>query len=176
MRVLVASASRHGSTHEVAERVAGELGVRGHDVQVREVIDVSTQDVERAQAVVLGSAVYEGRWQPAALNLARREADLLQARHVWLFSTGPLGADRATPPNADVGEVASDTGAIGHRVFGGRLQRDRLGWREKVSADLQGLPEGDHRDLGEIVAWADHVADELDRYEVADDRSGRPGT
>jgi len=163
MRVLVASASRHGSTHDVAERVAGVLGVRGHDVHVREVVDVSSSDVDKAQAVVLGSAVYQGRWLPAALHLVRRHADLLQARHVWLFSTGPLGEDHVAPPIADLGEALADTGAHGHHLFGGRIRRDRLGWKEKLSADLQGLPEGDFRDLREVQAWAAHVADELDR-------------
>ena len=78
VRVLVASGSRHGSTHDVAERVAGALSVAGHDVVVREVPDVTEEDVVAAEAVLLGSAVYEGRWLPEVLDLVSRQADLLR--------------------------------------------------------------------------------------------------
>lgn len=168
MTVLIASAGRHGGTHEVAELIADELRVRGHDVEVREVLDVCTHHVERARAVVLGSAVYQGRWQSAAVHLARRESGLLRERRVWLFSTGPLGDDRPVPPDADVAEVMADTGALGHEVFGGRLRREALDRPERTTADDQGLPDGDHRDLLRVRAWADHLAEELDRDAVLD--------
>ncbi len=169
MRVLIASAGRHGGTHEVAELIAGELREGGHDVEVREVLDVCTHHVERARAVVLGSAVYQGRWQSAAVHLARREAGLLRERRVWLFSTGPLGDDHPVPPpDADVAEVMADTGALGHEVFGGRLRREGLDRRERTTADEQGLPDGDHRDLLRVRAWADRLAVELDRGAVVD--------
>ena len=75
MRVLVSSASRHGSTDQVATRIALTLreGLPGDTVvdvlQAAEVSDASAYD-----AVVLGSAVYLGRWLAHARHLADRIA------------------------------------------------------------------------------------------------------
>lgn len=168
MQVLVASASRHGSTHDLAERVAGVLAVRGHDVVVREVPDVTEGDLVDADAVVLGSAVYRGRWAPEALALVRTHAALLEHRAVWLFSTGPAGPRHDAPPLADLGELLATTRARGHRTFGGRVERRLLGTRERLAAARLGLADGDHRDHAAVVGWAEQVADELDEVAARD--------
>src|SRR5690606_4497835 len=68
MRILVAVASKHGSTREIAEAIAQELKSQGLDVDlqpVETVIQVSNYD-----AVVFGSAIYAGSWLPAAKRFA----------------------------------------------------------------------------------------------------------
>ena len=62
MKVLVAFASRHGSTREIAEGIAQELRASGHSVAVRPVDAV--QGIERYEAAVIGGAVYMGDWLP----------------------------------------------------------------------------------------------------------------
>jgi sulfite reductase alpha subunit-like flavoprotein len=57
--VWVIFASKYGSTREVAEAVADEIG-RDHDVTVHDAADIDAFD--GADAVVLGSAIYGGRW------------------------------------------------------------------------------------------------------------------
>ena len=42
MKILVAVASRHGSTHEIADALALELGTAGHDVDVQPIEDSPT--------------------------------------------------------------------------------------------------------------------------------------
>ena len=64
MNILVAVASRHGSTHEIAEVLAQELRTSGHAVAVRNARDVG--DAEMYDAVVIGSAAYMGNWLPEA--------------------------------------------------------------------------------------------------------------
>ncbi len=59
MNVWVVFASKYGSTREVAEAIAEELG-RVHDVRVRDAAEVKSFD--GADAVVLGSAIYAGHW------------------------------------------------------------------------------------------------------------------
>lgn len=56
MKVLVAYASKRGSTAEIAEAVAKALAEAGLDVDCIKSDDVS--DVSPYDAVVLGSAVY----------------------------------------------------------------------------------------------------------------------
>ena len=72
MTVLVTAASRHGTTTEIAQALADGLRRRGVDVEVRDPRDVV--DADGHEAVVLGSAVYAGRWERDARALARRLA------------------------------------------------------------------------------------------------------
>src|SRR5690606_13784617 len=64
MRVLIAVASRHGSTYEIAEVIAAEVRAAGDVVDLRAAEDVDS--LESYDAVVLGSAVYMGKWLPEA--------------------------------------------------------------------------------------------------------------
>ena len=69
--MLVAYASRHGATREIAEAIAAALLARGVTADAR---DVATIDgLEPYDAVVLGSAVYFGKWlEPARAFAAHR--------------------------------------------------------------------------------------------------------
>ena len=96
MTVLVTAASRHGGTREIAEAIARELEAQGVSVELRELEEVS--DLGRYDAVVLGSAVYLGRWLEPALRFVERHADELAERKTWLFSSGPIVGD---PPRPD---------------------------------------------------------------------------
>ena len=57
--VLVAYATRYGSTQEVAEAVATMLRVRGLEVDIQPMREVRT--LEGYRAVVLGTPLYMGR-------------------------------------------------------------------------------------------------------------------
>ena len=71
--VLVACASAHGSTKEVAERIGARLGLTGARVDVRPVDEVD--GVESYDTVILGSSVYGRRWLPAATEFLRRNGE-----------------------------------------------------------------------------------------------------
>ena len=88
MVVWVVVASKYGSTREVAEAIAEEFG-RPHEVQVREAAEL--ENFEGADAVVLGSAIYGGRWLEPARRLIEERSGELAAHPTWLFSVGPLG-------------------------------------------------------------------------------------
>src|SRR4051794_9549902 len=64
MRVLVAVASKHGATRGIAEAIADRLRERGLAAHVSDASDV--QSLDDIDAVVLGSAVYAGRWRKDA--------------------------------------------------------------------------------------------------------------
>ena len=78
MRVLVGYASRFGSTRDIAIRIADAVRTRGSsEVDVRSVEDIS--DVDRYDAMVFGSGVYDGSWTAEATALMRRYAGVLRA-------------------------------------------------------------------------------------------------
>ena len=89
MKVLVSAASKHGSTSEIAQAIADVLAGKGLEVTV--VPPAQAGPIEQFDAVVLGSAVYMGRWMKPGRELVQRQASALAARPVWLFSSGPVG-------------------------------------------------------------------------------------
>jgi len=60
MTVLVAYASKHGSTQGIAERIAEKLRQLGIQAEARPLDEVS--DPGNYEAFVIGSAIYYGSW------------------------------------------------------------------------------------------------------------------
>jgi menaquinone-dependent protoporphyrinogen oxidase len=165
-RVLVAVASRHGATREIAQAIAARLeqGDAGRAAGVTAVLCPVDQrpDPARYDAVVLGSAVYVGRWLEPARDYATAFAAALRARPVWLFSSGPIGEPPFPPDEPhDAGPIRQVTGARDHRVFPGRLDRQLLGFGERAMVTAMRAPLGDFRDWDAVRAWADAIAEEL---------------
>jgi menaquinone-dependent protoporphyrinogen oxidase len=174
MHVLVAYASRHGSTREIAERIADTLRTAGLQVDAEPASSV--RSLAGYDAFVIGSAAYMFHWLKEAAELVRRNRATLAARPVWLFSSGPTGneATDATGQDQkvaavpkDIAELAQAVNARDHQVFFGVFRRDRppIGFAERfmslLPAGTKGLPEGDFRDWPEIEAWAAGIAREL---------------
>ena len=158
MNVLVAVASKHGATHEIAAAIGRRLRERGVAVEVRDVDDVG--DLEGFDACVLGSAVYVGHWLAPARHFADANADALSAIPTWLFSSGPLG-DPLKPDDehaVDVAEIVAATSAREHRLFAGALDRGTLGFAERAVVTAVRAADGDYRNWAEIDAWADEIA------------------
>ena len=161
-RILVACATRHGATAEIAAEIAEVLrrDVAGAVVDLRDAARAGA--VAGYDAAVIGSAVYLGRWLPAARDLVEGHREVLSAMPVWLFSSGPLG-DPPVPADgpAEVVALGVVVGARGHRLFAGRLDRQELRWAERATTRVVHAPEGDFRDHHEIRRWASDVASTL---------------
>ena len=113
MRLLVATASKHGATNEIAIEIGRTLTDHGVETEVLDVEDVSALD--SFDAVILGSAVYIGQWLKPATTFAETHTDELRARPTWLFSSGPIG-DPPKPQKQQAGkadEILVSTGAPG---------------------------------------------------------------
>lgn len=168
-RVLVAYASKHGATAEIAQAIGEALNAMGLAADVRPAREVRTLDAYRA--VIVGSAVQMDRWQGDAMEFVKRFERELQARPTWLFSSGPTGgspeadalvaraaaAPEAVPPPKDIAKWAARIGARGHATFPG-----------KVGAGVGGIftkwvPKGDWRDFEAITAWARGIGTDLGR-------------
>ena len=122
MKVLVCAASKYGATSEIAQVVADLLAERGCQVTV--LPPEKARAVEEYDAVVLGSAVYMGRWLKPARELTARSAAALAARPVWLFSSGPVGEPAMPADNpVDVTKILQATSARDHQIFAGKLAK-----------------------------------------------------
>lgn len=173
MTILVTYATRYGATGGIADRIAEQLRTTGQAVHVLPVDAVD--DVADYDAFVVGSAVYIGRWLPAAARFVREHAELLRERPVWLFSSGPLGDDATDARGRDKRDIAAPSeyaefqelvSPVDAVVFYGALVphdlsfKDRTVRRTPVGREL--LVEGDFRDWSTIETWASEVGRSLD--------------
>lgn len=170
MNVVIAVASRHGGTREIANRIAEVLRRRAIDVDVVDIDTARWLDDEH-DAYIVGSAVYMDRWTRSARRFVDDNRAVLDRHPVWMFSSGPLDdvEHPPTPSSVDQGLEPRD-----HRMFGGRLDPAVLGPFERFVTRLVGAHEGDHRDWHEIEEWASGIADELGRR-PSSARSNRTG-
>jgi menaquinone-dependent protoporphyrinogen oxidase len=160
VKVLVSAASKYGATAEIASAIAEVLTERGLDAAVVRPEDVTS--VDGYDAVVLGSAVYAGRWMKSARELVDRSGASLSSRPVWLFSSGPVGDPPKPKEEAvDAAAMMEATGAREHRVFVGRIERKGLSFGDKAVAVALRVPDGDFRDWDDIRTWASGIADAL---------------
>lgn len=163
MNVLVAHASKHGSTAEIAEAIAGELRDRGLAADCRAAHDVD--ELGGYDAVVLGSAVYMKRWQGDARHFLRAHGKSLAELPFWVFSSGPTGDpaedDAAWQEPKRTIAKAEKLGARDHVVFGGRISAESGRMARSMA---EGTPEEyrDRRDWDEIRSWAGGIAEELE--------------
>lgn len=160
MRILIATASRHGSTRELgrwlATSITDRLATGDTSVEVRDAADVDS--IAEYDAVIIGSAVYMGRWLREARSLVEREQTELESRPVWLFSSGPIGKDSEDPASSKWDKAPW---AIEHRVFGGKLDRSTLSRFERLVVRLVRAGDGDDRSHDEVDAWADTICTTL---------------
>lgn len=157
MKILVAVASKHGSTYEIAETIVDELQEAGFTAELKEI----TQNPRLSQydAAIIGSAVYMGRWLKEATKYLEYNREQILGIPVWLFSSGPLGTDlmedEGEPYNLN--QLMADTCARGHKVFVGKLDSDDLGLGEKLIIRMVKAPTGDFRDWQDVSDWVGEI-------------------
>jgi menaquinone-dependent protoporphyrinogen oxidase len=161
MTVLVAYASKHGSTQGIAERIAEKLRQLGKESEVRPLDAV--EDPGSYEALVIGSAIYYGSWMKEATEWVHRNQAVLAQRPVWLFSVGPLGTEvkDAEQQPKEMAEFQQAIRPREQRVFFGLLDHHRLSFAERMVVKAVRAPEGDFRDWQAIEAWVESIAQEL---------------
>jgi menaquinone-dependent protoporphyrinogen oxidase len=174
MSILVAFATRHGSTRGIAERIAQRLRADGLEAEARPAAEV--RDPSAYDAFVVGSGAYMFHWLEDATKFVQRNRALLAERPTWLFSSGPIGTETVDKKGRDIlvasepREFAVFRDAIhprAEKVFFGAMDPTAvpIGFAErlasKIPAAKAAMPKGDFRDWPAIDAWADSIAHEL---------------
>ncbi|CCQ13555.1 Flavodoxin [Rhodococcus sp. AW25M09] len=155
MKILVSTAGRHGATASLAQEMARVFQHEGADVDVR--TPDSVDDVSRYDALIIGSAVYSGRWLPVANKLVNRVSGM-EHPPVWLFSCGPLhSSNRPVNDTSDAAHAVSVLTAISHRTFTGKLDAERLSVGERQIFASSGAVAGDFRDWVLVCNWAREI-------------------
>lgn len=149
--LLVAYASKHGSTEEVAEAVADSLRESGFDVHVRAAREV--RDLDPYAAVVLGGAIYTARWHRDARRFLHHHRRALSERPLAIFAMGPQSLDEdAVLGSRRVVEVAlnevHEVQPVTVAIFGGVVDP------EKLHFPFNRMAAVDARDWAAIREWA----------------------
>jgi menaquinone-dependent protoporphyrinogen oxidase len=155
--ILVAYATRYGSTQEVAEAVASTLRERGLAVDIQPMRQVHTLDQYRA--VVLGAPLYMFHWHKDALHFLARHRAALTARPVAIFALGPFHAEEKEFQEVR-GQLEKELAKFpwlrpaAIAIFGGKFDPQKLTFPYNLVPGLKNMPVSDVRDWTAIRTWA----------------------
>lgn len=159
--ILVAYATRYGSTQEVAEAVAATLRERGLAVDIQPMRQVRVLD--QYGALVLGAPLYMFHWHKDALHFLAQHREALTRRPVAVFALGPLHAEEKEFQGAREQldkELAKFPWFAPQAItiFGGKFDPQKLTFPYNLVPALKNMPASDVRDWIAIRAWASDLA------------------
>jgi menaquinone-dependent protoporphyrinogen oxidase len=168
MKALIAYASAHGSTAEVAQFLGRILQTYDVEVTVASAHDVT--DVSDYDFVVIGSPIHAGMWLQDTSLFLERFAETLASKpsHLFITCIRVMDSDglahvlkeyvhHPTLNNLHIEEVAA---------FAGKLESSQINWDERwlLSSMYDGKRTGaamldhDYRDWQAIAAWGHKIA------------------
>jgi menaquinone-dependent protoporphyrinogen oxidase len=159
--ILVAYATRYGSTQEVAEQVATTLRESGLEVSLQPARQVRT--LEGYRAIILGASLYMFRWHKDARRFLRRHRQALTGRPVAIFALGPIH-DEAKEYQDARAQLDKQLARfpwltpVAIEMFGGVWDPSKLGFPFNALPALKDEPVSDIRDWEAIRAWAGSLA------------------
>lgn len=158
-RILIAYASKCGSTGEVAQAIADELTRRGLAVDVRLAGKVTTLDGYRA--VIVGSAIRMGQWLPEAVQFVAQNAAALQQKPNAFFTVHMLhtgdDAESRRLRAAYLDGVHKYLTAQAEVFFAGKIELAKMSFLDRLISQAMKARDEDKRDWAAIHAWAQTV-------------------
>ncbi len=165
-KILVAYASKYGSTGGVADAIGKELCNRGAAVDVCMMKNIG--DLNPYRGVVVGSAIYRGKWLPEAVDFVERNRGVLQQVPVAYFLVC-MTMREPTEENRrkvlayldPVLKAVPQVQPLKVGTFVGALDYSNLSLPIKAIMNLKGATEGDFRDWTAIRTWAEGLCPPL---------------
>lgn len=151
MSTLILSASKHGSTTDIAARIAETLSTQGVQVTVGALDDAN---LVSADCVVIGLPVYTQKLLASGVDFLTEHQDELDSREVFIFVSGGS-------PHLDAKLRAQLQQYTAHQVqyFRGAVDSSKLNLAEKAVLKVVKSPlDADWRDWDAIDQWAVSIA------------------
>jgi menaquinone-dependent protoporphyrinogen oxidase len=167
--VLIAYATRSGSTGEVAEAIAVRLREAGLEVEVAPMHAVKS--IGERTAVVLGAPLYIGRLPKDVRRFLARNRIAFTAPKTWFFVLGPI-LGKSEEFDAARAQAEKHLAKCAWfkpselQVFGGKFDVNRMPFPFSLMRHLPAFPAKDQpatdiRDWDAIRAWAGKIAGQL---------------
>jgi len=157
--VLVCYATRYGSTGEIASIIADELQKHHHTTRVSPISEII--EIEPADAVVIGSPVYMGKWLAEAREFVRKFQDTLRTRPIAVFSVGYTIRDQMREDTGSGQDVLLPIKALifplSEGSFAGRVDPDSMTLADREVTKMAGVMPGDFIDPVSVRDWAQRL-------------------
>ena len=162
-KILVAYASKCGSTGEVAGAIAETIARTGAPVNVLPLRKVT--DLPDYRAVFVGSAIRMAKWLPEAADFVNENRALLQRIPTAYFTVcATLFEDTPASRAKAAGFLEPVRGMLtpaAEGYFAGKVDPKRLSFLENTALKAKGIPQGDFRDWDKIKGWAQSTYAEI---------------
>jgi menaquinone-dependent protoporphyrinogen oxidase len=163
--ILVAYATRYGSTQGVAEAVAVVLRERGLEVELQPIQKV--RSLEGYRAIVLGAPLYIGNLPKDVYRFLEQQRESLMTRAVAVFALGPLSDEENEyqGSRAQLDKVLAKFAWLkpcAIEVFAGKYDPKKLRFPDNLlgiipASPLHNVPAKDMRNWPAIQAWANKL-------------------
>nr|WP_321505740.1 flavodoxin domain-containing protein [uncultured Methanoregula sp.] len=162
-RILVAYATRNGSTAEIAQAIGRELEKTGTAITVADIMTI--RSLEGYTAVVIGGPLYMGRMDGLVIKFVKKYTGELSHMPVAIFAVG-LAPKDPKPEAIGNAMMALETAIIplspvSTALFAGKLDPAKIGFLMRKFMEMAKIPYGDFRDWETIAAWAKELGDKL---------------
>lgn len=174
-RILVAYASRLGTTGGVAESIGQVICEKGKTADIRHIKNIT--DLSSYDACIIGSAVRSSKWLPEATAFVQENRDMLSRTPVAYFLTC-LAMAKKTPDARSTARSYMETifkevpevKPVDGGLFAGVLDYRKMNFimRAVMKSKMKdkGIAEGDYRDWKRIRSWAEKVVPKLLNHEA----------
>ena len=163
--ILIAYASRTGTTTGVAEAIGDTLKNHGVQVDVRAMQDID--DCTPFRAVVAGSAIQNRQWLPEALQFIHTHRAVLVEKPLATFlvcmTLAMKNADQYRSFVLDfLQPVRAQVNPVSEGLFAGALDISKVPsfsdrFKFRLSVLFRVWSEGDHRDWNAIHSWTESI-------------------
>ncbi len=162
-KILIAYASKCGSTGEVATAIGKTLAQNGVRVDVMPIKKVT--DLPGYQVVFVGSAIRAANWLREAADFVGDNRTILQ-RIPTAYFTVCMTMLEDTPANRAkaagfIEPVRKVLSPVAEGYFAGRVDPTRLSFIENTMLNARHVPQGDFRDWNKITGWAQSMYSEI---------------
>ena len=162
-RILVAYASRKGSTAGIAQAIGKELISEGYAVDISDIKSVTS--IAGYNAVVIGAPIYTGKITGDVAAFVAANRDGLSRLPVAGFVTG------IAPVYPKTGDVKgfidqlvtalAPISPVAVTMFAGTLDEGKMNLVERSLTSLMKIPTGDFRDWDAIATWTKTLAGKM---------------
>jgi len=162
-KILVAYATRMGSTAEIAQAIARDLAAAGKSTEVAELAAVTT--LAGFGAVVIGTPVYLAKVEKDVASFVARHREALLRVPVAAFAVGIAPVDPRVGSVEDVlGKLRAaldPVRPVAVAMFAGRLELSRMSFLQRTLTGAMKVLTGDFRDWDAIGRWARELPEVL---------------